>query len=66
MTKEQARKEAIAIIEDFSEKCDLIRQEAKKNGTWQMGLDSNRELFREAEKAMKDKLKLLASQVEKE
>ena len=66
MTKEQARKEALSIIEDFSEKCDLIRKEAKKNGTWQMGLDSNKGLFKEAEKEAKEKLKALASKVDKE
>lgn len=66
MTKEEARKEAILIMEDFSEKCDSIIKEAKKNGTWLMGLDSNKGLFKEAEKEAKEKLKKLASQVDKE
>lgn len=66
MTKEQARKEALSIMNDFSEKCDLIEKEAKKNGTWLMGLDSNKGLFQEAEKEAKEKLKLLASKVDQE
>ena len=66
MTKEQARKEALLIIEDFSKKCDVITKEAKKNGTWLMGLDSNKGLFKEAEKEAKEKLKALASKVDKE
>lgn len=65
MTKEQAKKEALAIIEDYSKKCDLIVKEAKENGTWLMGLDSNNGLFKEAKKEAKEKLKALASKVDK-
>ena len=66
MTKEQAKKEVLSIMRDFSEKCEVTEKEAKKNGTWLMGLDSNKGLFKEAEKEAKEKLKLLASKVEKE
>ena len=66
MTKEQAMKEAVSIMRDFSKKCDLIEKEARENGTWLMGLDSNKGLFKEAEKEAKEKLKLLASKVDKE
>lgn len=66
MTKEQAKKEALSIIKDFTNKCDLIRKEAKENGTWLMGLDSNNALFAEAEKEAKEKLKALTSKVKEE
>ena len=66
MTKEQVRKEAVSIMRDFSEKCDLIEKEAKRDGIWQMGLDSNRGLLKTFEKEAKEKLKCLAAKIEVE
>ena len=66
MTKEQARKEVVSIMRDFSEKCDLIEKEAKRDGIWQMGLDSNRGLLKTVEKEAKEKLKCLAAKIEVE
>lgn len=66
MTKEQARKEMLLILDEYSEKCDLLTKEAKKNGTWMMGLDSNKGLFKEAKKEAKEKLTALLSKVDEE
>jgi len=62
MTKEEIGKNIRLIMEDFSEKCALIEKEAKENGTWQMGLDSNKSLFKKAEQEAKEKLKNLMNE----
>ena len=66
MTKEQARREMLLILDEYSEKCDMITKEAKENGTWLMGLDSNKGLFKEAKKEAKEKLTALLSKVDEE
>ena len=50
MTKEQAKIEYEKIIDESIKEVERIEQEAKKNGTWKMGLDGNRELFTELDK----------------
>lgn len=52
---EQARK----ILEESIKKEKEIIEEAKNNGTWRMGLDSNRDLFKELHKETKSKLNAL-------
>lgn len=66
MDKEQARKEAEKIFDEYSKKAIEIEQEAKKKGSWKMGLDSNKSLFAEITRERNEKLKLLASMVDKE
>ncbi len=53
--------EARNIFEESIKKEKAIIKEAKANGTWQMGLDSNRALFKELHEETKDKLKALNS-----
>lgn len=52
---EEARK----ILEESAKKRKAIIEEAKANGTWQMGLDSNKNLFEELHKEIQNKLKSL-------
>ena len=66
MNKEQANKEAAKIIDDYTKKAAEIEAEARKNGTWEKGLDANRALFEAIKKERNDKLKLLASMGDKE
>lgn len=66
MNKEQASKEAAKIIDDYIKKAAEIEAKAKKDGTWQKGLDANRVLFEAIEKESNEKLKILASMVDKE
>ena len=66
MNKEQASKEAAKIIDDCIKKAAEIEAKAKKDGTWKKGLDANRALFEAIKKERNDKLKLLASMVDKE
>lgn len=68
MTKEQFQA-VLSIIDEYSKQCDWIEEEAKKNGTWQMGLDSNKDLFKKAQKEAMEKLekfKKAASKTDKE
>ena len=63
MNKDQAKKEYIKIIDEAIKEKDRIMQEAKKNGTWQMGFDSNRALFAEVDKQTIEKIKILKSKI---
>ena len=65
MDKKQANIEAAKIIAAHNKRADEIMKEAKKNGTWLMGLDANKGLFKALEEETNQKLKLLASMVEK-
>ena len=47
MNKQEADIEARKIFQERNEKANEIIRQAKKDGIWQMGLDSNRELFEE-------------------
>ena len=64
MNKEQAKIEYIKIIDESIKEEERIMQEAKKNGTWKMGLDSNRELFTELHKKTFEKINLLKSTID--
>ena len=64
MNKEQAKIEYIKIIDESIKEEERIVQEAKKNGTWKMGLDSNRELFTELHKKTIEKINLLKSMID--
>ncbi len=66
MNREQANKEAEKIFDEVSEKCDEIMREAKENGTWQMGLDSNNHLFKEVHEEARKKLEILHSMIDED
>ena len=64
MTKEEAKIEFYKILDEQNEKKDIIIAEAKKNGTWLMGLDSNNYLFVDVENETKEKIRLLVNRIE--
>lgn len=64
MTKEEAKIEFYKILDEQNEKKDIIIAEAKKNGTWLMGLDSNNYLFVDIENETKEKIRLLVNRIE--
>lgn len=64
MNKEQAKIEYIKIIDDRNKQAEKIIQEAKKNGTWKTGLDSNRGLFAELDKKTIEKIERLKSMID--
>ena len=64
MNKQQADIEARKIFQERNEKANEIIRQAKKDGIWQMGLDSNRELFKELDRETKKKLEKLASMID--
>lgn len=64
MNKKQADIEAKKIISEANKKADDIIKEAKESGTWEKGLDSNKELFVGLYTETKKKLKELASMVD--
>lgn len=51
--------EARKILEESLKKRRAIINEAKANGTWKMGLDSNKDLFKELNEETHNKLKSL-------
>ena len=63
MTKKEADEKAKMIFEDLNKKCEEIIKQAKKDGIWKSGLDSNKELFSEVENEAKGKLRELSSQI---
>lgn len=64
MNKEQANIELMKIFDDRNKQAKKIEEEAKKNGTWQMGLDSNKALFAELDKKTMEKIDLLKSLID--
>lgn len=64
MTREEADKQADKIFQDLLQKHYEIIDEAKKNGTWQKGLDSNNGLFRQVDDEAREKLRILASMID--
>ena len=50
MNKEQAYNEAQKIFKQWADETEEISSKAKKEGIWKMGLDTNRELFKECDK----------------
>ena len=63
MTKKEADEKAKMIFEDLNKKCEEIIKQAKKDGVWKSGLDSNKELFFEVENEAKEKLRKLSLQI---
>lgn len=66
MTKKEADKKAEIIFKELNQKCEEIIKQAKKDGIWKSGLDSNKELFSEVENEAKEKLRELSSQIDAE
>lgn len=66
MTKKEADKKAEIIFKELNKKCEEIIKQAKKDGIWKSGLDSNKELFSEVENEAKEKLRELSSQIDDE
>ena len=66
MTKKEADKKAEIIFKELNKKCEEIIKQAKKDGIWKSGLDSNKELFSEVENEAKEKLRELSSQIDAE
>lgn len=64
MTKEQAQEEYIKLLEMKHSKTEKIIETAKKNGTWEQGLDANKELFVEIDKSYEEKIKVLKSLID--
>lgn len=64
MTKEEAKIEYEIILKDANEKKMRIMSEAKKKGTWLMGLDSNKGLFVDVDNEAKEKIRLLMNQID--
>lgn len=64
MNKQEAYIEAKKIFQESAKKSDEIIRQAKNDGIWQMGLDSNRELFEELDRETKKKLEKLASMID--
>lgn len=64
MNKLQADIEARKIFQESNAKADQIIKEAKKNGTWNKGLDSNKSLLAELHKETKQKIDLLYSMID--
>ena len=66
MTKKEADRKAEIIFKELNKKCEEIIKQAKKDGIWKSGLDSNKELFFEVENEAKEKLRELSSQIDAE
>lgn len=64
MTREEADEKAKQIFKELVERHNEIIKQAKKDGVWKSGLDSNGELFVESDNEAKTKLKELASQID--
>lgn len=65
MTKEQAQKEFLKLLEQKVKEEDKIIKDAKEKGLWKQGLDSNNELFIDLNNEYKKKIELLKSLIEK-
>lgn len=66
MTKRQALEEIKKILDDYVKKSDKIIRNAKQNGIWLMGLDSNNGLFKQLQKECNEKIKQIVSMVDKD
>ena len=64
MTREEADKQADKIFQDLLRKHHQIIEEAKRNGTWQRGLDANNGLFKQVDEEAREKLRILASMID--
>lgn len=64
MTKEEAMIELKRILHEHNLKTIEIEKEAKRNGVWQMGLDANNQLFRDAQLELWEKMRELHAQID--
>lgn len=64
MNKEQAKKEYEKILHRANKKIIAVADEAKKNGLWKPGLDSNEGLFKEIKEETKKKVELLKTLID--
>ena len=64
MTREEANKQEDNIFQDLLQKHNEIIGEAKRNGTWQRGLDANNGLFKQVDDESREKLRILASMID--
>ena len=64
MNKAQAQSEYLKILKKKIKAEDKIMKEAKENGTWKSGLDSNNYLFEGINKEFNEKLELLKQMVD--
>ncbi len=64
MNKEQAKKEYEKILHEANKKIIAVADEAKKNGTWKSGLDSNEGLLNEIKEETKKKVELLKTLID--
>lgn len=65
MTREQANIEAEKIFKERNKKVDEVIEEAKRNGTWVNGLDTNRALYEPIDRETKEKLKKIYEAIDK-
>lgn len=63
MTKEEIRKEFFKILNEYTIEADRIAKEAKENGKWLPGLDSNKGLFKDLQAKTNEKIEYLRSQM---
>lgn len=63
MTKEQAQAEYLKLLNDKLKEEEEIIANAKKDGKWKAGLDSNRELFKELNEKYNVKIKKLKEMI---
>ena len=64
MTKAEANEEARKLAEWYNQEAARIVQEAKANGTWLPGLDTNRHLFEELKAETRRRLEHIRSQID--
>ena len=64
MTKEEAIKIAMELSAEVVRKEYEIEAEARKNGTWQRGVDANNGLFKQIYDEYREKLRQLASMID--
>ena len=66
MTKDEFYAKRLELLMQSIDARDAIIQCAKQHGTWKMGLDSNRALFRALEKVYRGKIAELERQARTE
>lgn len=66
MTKKEAQEEYLKLLHERIAITDKIIEEAKANGTWLPGLDSNNYLFKDVEKQFWEKVLEIRSKVDEE
>lgn len=64
MTKEEAKKEYMKLLAEKSIAVEKIIQAAKKQGRWEPGLDSNRDLFKGIDMEFNEKISRLFEMID--